>query len=251
MAVAIRIRNRGVDPVGGRWAVDLPAGFAVAGDVPSAEFALDGLGETRIGLHIVARRARDIGISNRLWLGLDLHRRPAVEAIPIVLMGARRWLVSRAVAGENLESDDAFVAGLALEKPAGGSPWRTASWSGNELLVEPHFKRKPGILFLRHFVRSPEARKVILGVPTNARMKLWLNGLLVKTNETPIAFRPNLTGDGANYVTSDLPGGWSQIVIKLERGREPIEAHFTVACDEPFFHGMDDLEQTRFPWETA
>jgi len=129
-----------------------------------------------------------------------------------------------------------------------GEGWRDVSWPENALEIEPYFRDQPGAIYLRHFLHSPESRKITLGVPNNSKMRLWLNGKVVHETLKVVSLRPNYRGDGSNYVSAVLQQGWNQVMTKILRGDKPVEAHFIVA-DAEWHHGMVDLVQCRFPWE--
>ena len=88
-----------------------------------------------------------------------------------------------------------------------------------------------------------------IGIPNSYKMKLWMNGTLIKKTEQIVPLRPNLSGDGSNYADAEMPKGWSHFLVKIERGKEPIEAHFLISL-LPWCDGMGDMEETRFPWES-
>lgn len=249
MALRIVLKNRGSDAVEGRYTLDLPEGFSFGLGEREASFQIEGSGEKAFEIRVAAQSAAKILTANVGWLKLSTHRRPALDAIPVVMMGARRWLTSQVLAGQALECDDALLNDLRYDAAPDSSKWSVANWQGNELDVEPLFGGKPGVIYLRHFVYNPEKRKTNLGVSNNGRMKLWLNGKLIKSMDKQGIFRPGLGGDGQSNTVVELPEGWSHVLIKLERMKDPLQAHFTAAYQEGFWHGMDDLEQTRFPWE--
>jgi len=87
-------------------------------------------------------------------------------------------------------------------------------------------------VFFFNSIWSPEETEVILGVSNTGRMRLWLNGELRHTTTVQVnGLRPNLGnggGDGANYCNVTLHAGWNDMLIKLERGERPLEAHVTL-----------------------
>jgi ADP-ribosylglycohydrolase len=198
-----------------------------------------------VHLSVSATDPGRIGVTNRGELRLIVHGRPAVESIPVVLMGARRWLVFPS-SSQPLD-EQALLSRISMSAPTEG--WQVAEFAGNELVVEPYFAGRPGLLYLLHFVNNPEARTARLGVPTDGRMKLWLNGNPLHETREVVPLRPSLGGEESNYVDCDLPQGWSHVLIRLERGESPLQAHFTAAFGPPWWHGFHDLGQTRFPWD--
>lgn len=128
-----------------------------------------------------------------------------------------------------------------------GAPWTMHAWPENALLVEPLFGGSPGVVYLRHYIHSPAKRKARAGVPNSNRMVLWMNGRKVQETRHVIPLRPNYSGEGSNYATVTLKEGWNHVLVKIERGDKPIEAHFTIADRNDMDRGFHDLVQWRQP----
>jgi ADP-ribosylglycohydrolase len=201
--------------------------------------------------------------SNRATLLVQPRERPAEVAVPVVLVGARRWLLwgpeaaGDADAGALLDRPRApedFLArgGSAsrLEAEGRGSGWHVSHAPGNALpdTIEPDWT---GVLYARLFLRSPRAQDVRLGVPATCPRKLWLNGRLVHEVRRPSLLRPNYSGDGASYVDSALERGWNDVLIKYARDASapPFTAHLTLSTTGRLYHGLVDVEWTCLPWE--
>ena len=111
-----------------------------------------------------------------------------------------------------------------------------------------------GVLYFLHYIKSEKEQETILGVPTNGRMQLWLNGELAHETEAKTFFRPNGIGDGANYVETTLQEGWNQILIKLEKSDSSLRAHFVPTRPDPE-HPINNgatllgVNHARWPWE--
>ncbi|RJS76047.1 hypothetical protein CW712_02870 [Candidatus Bathyarchaeota archaeon] len=97
---------------------------------------------------------------------ITVDQKPDVLRLPLNFVGGFRWLVSE-VFREPLSLETVFP----VEKDAGsmepGEGWKPVSWPENALEIEPLFKGRPGVIYLRHFIYSPDARDVMLGVPNN------------------------------------------------------------------------------------
>jgi hypothetical protein len=153
----------------------------------------------------------------------------ALCAVPLVLLGGSKWLVSPLFEGKTLEDDcgidESLVPSTMLEE------WSIYWRSGNDLSPESFYRGKPGSVFFFNSIWSPEETEVILGVSNTGRMKIWLNGQLCHTTVQPTCLRPNLGnggGDGSNYCNIILHSGWNDMLIKLERGEKLLEAHVTL-----------------------
>ncbi len=253
----VTLQNRGGAPLSGTVELALPEGFA-SEQAGTHYFELSGHGKQVLApITVTANGPQYIRTRNTAWLTLTLDKRPAIEAVPLVMIGARKWLVSEVEQGGTLESFD--ISGIT--DPYIGVPegWRPVTMAGNELEVEPLYNGKPGVLGLQHFFYNPEARAIRIAVPNNYRMRVMLNGKAQKQTSHPIPCHPSFWGDCdpvlqwddmfINTCNVEMPEGWNHIFIVLERGEEPMRAFLNMSYDPELLHGCDDLEQTRFPWD--
>jgi hypothetical protein len=195
-----------------------------------------------------------IGDTNRCTLALAFRERPALPELPLVILGGFRWLMSPALAGTLETAIGLDETAMVTRSP---SNWSESWRAGNDLELEVAFKGAPGVIYLLHFIDSPVAQEVIVGVSNTSRMKLWLNGTLEHETSKTTGLRPNQGnggGDGANYKTCHFRAGSNQILIKIERGAFPLQAHFTLGRpDRKYFkclgHAVLGLGRSSFPWE--
>jgi len=188
---------------------------------------------------------RALNTTNQASLSIYLNKRPLLEQVPLVFIAANRWLISK-VFREGQESS-------ALEsnpEPTGTNKgWAVASFPENELLLEKKFEGRSGIIYLRHYVLSSDARNVRVGLPSNCLFRMWLNGNMIHDVQTEGILRPSYWGDGRSYVNTGLREGWNQFFIKVVRKDNPVQAHFTMADNDRFNYGFTDLVEYKFPWE--
>lgn len=194
--------------------------------------------------------------TNRLWLTIDIKGEPAVPAIPIVLLGGSKWLISPLYAGKTLQ-DDCGIDELSIFEQ---HPKKfDVQWNpGNKLNLGNCFQEK-GVLYALHHIYSENEKDVVLGVPNNGKMKLFLNGEMIHETVNVVPVRANLGNGGAlgdlnNYKVTALKAGWNQILIKLEMVMSPQDSHFTIGgmsqvCIKN--HGMPvlGLKRNMFSWE--
>lgn len=194
---------------------------------------------------------------NTCEIKIRLKERPELPAIPVVFIGGSRWLVSEVFAGKKLEND----CGVLEEKWFDAKPerWREMWFSDNDLKAEEIFEKRKGVIYFLHFIYSYMRQKVVIGVPTNGRMKIWMNGRFLHQTTSKVPFRPSQgnsggRGDGSNYTKALLEEGWNQFLIKVEKDSEPIQVHFLLgSVDEE--HPINDggpvlgVRRSLFPWE--
>jgi ADP-ribosylglycohydrolase len=241
----VTFRNRQKEPLTLTTWLDLPEGFSYSPRERTV-IKLPPSGEMEIEFSIIAPEPCLINTANYCWLKILTEGRPLSEALPVILVGARRWLISPLFTGATIETPIPLEESLNLTDFA--KDWTVVSWPDNELQIEPYFAGNPGVIYLCHFVNSPEERMVRVGVPNSWRMKLWVNGEFAKQTEKIVPARPSYWGDESNYADVKFDKGWNTIVIKLERGKEPVKAYLTLA-EPTLCAGLWDILQTRFPWE--
>jgi ADP-ribosylglycohydrolase len=202
-------------------------------------------------------KASRVDVSNKAILNLDISDRPAPEAVPIVLVGASKWLIVGPFpdeGGSSLENLLPPEEEFDIDGIWKGAEGRMVSWEEywfeeNQLDLEPIFGGKPGAILMRHYLRSPDDRPARIGFPTNGGIRVRLNGReIIRTNDPNHIPRPNYGGYPPYYVNTNLRAGWNELEIKLVRYDKPIEAHF-ILCDVGLVPGFADVLESRFPWD--
>ncbi|MBS7606415.1 MAG: ADP-ribosylglycohydrolase family protein [Candidatus Bathyarchaeia archaeon] len=242
----ISIENKCLTSISGILSISVPSGWTLE-PVASYQLSLNAHEKASFKFSVTAS-AKDINASNECLVKVLLYNRPRLLSVPIVFVGGFRWLVSE-VFRKPLSLEAVFPPEEDKDLYEIGEGWRIASWPENSLEIESFFNGKPGIIYLRHFIYSPEERKALIGVPNNSRMRFWLNGELIHETIKPVPLRPSYKGDRSNYAWVNLRRGWNHLMIKIMRESNPLEAHFTIASGE-WYSGMTDLIHWRFPWES-
>ena len=237
-----------------RAVLEVPEGFLAA--PPEKQNLRLGPKESMEIEYEIQAKPEQIRESNLCWLNMQIKNEPAVPAIPIVLLGGNRWMISQFYPNQTIEDDCGLDEHAWFVHPPEGF---TEQWhAGNDLEMGNYFSQK-GVVYALHQLYSEEEKDVVLGVPNNGFMKLYLNGEWIHTTIHKTALRANLgnggaLGDLSNYKVTKLRKGWNQILIKLQADELPAEAHFTIGgmshvCEKN--HGMPVLGlcRSRFLWE--
>ena len=241
----ISVENLRPEMISGTVTVDPPNGWTLK---PQSEYRFElKARESREFKFSLTASVQNIRTSNHGTIKILLDQRPEVLRLPLNFVGGFRWLVSQ-VYREPVSLDATFPPEKDVNSLNLDDGWKAVSWPENALEIEPLFEGQPGIIYLRHFIYSPNERKVIMGVPNTNRMKLWLNGEMIHETERVVPLRPNYSGDGSNYTKAVLKEGWNHIMVKILREEKPIAAHFMIAHEE-WHRGMVDIIQHKFPWE--
>ncbi len=193
--------------------------------------------------------------SNRLFLRITPRDRPAEAVLPVVLVGARRWLLWEArpettgIAAELLDYafSPEFTSADRLSR-AGAEGWHYAHSLDYAVPLPPDWT---GVRYARLFLHTPRPRDARVGIPATCPRKLWVNGAPVLTVPEASLFRPNYGGDHHSYVDVSLQQGWNDVLIKYARDPESpaFAAHCILATPGPLFHGIHDVQWTGLPWE--
>ena len=229
--------------------VELPEGWQLGTPMP---VTVEVAAESRTALPMSLTCCPDcIGLTNRGTITVDIDGRPALLRIPLAFLGGFRYLASPVYEGKNLDSDFGIDEKAVFDAVPHG--WREIWRRTNDLKAEELFDGKAGVLYLVHYIKSEESQPALIGVPNSNRMKIYLNGKFLHTTADVVPLAPNEGGDGSNYAKGTLKAGWNQILIKLERTDQPLEAHFLASgVDEqhPINNGdaLMGIERARLPW---
>ncbi len=257
-ASKITVKLKNLHPVEKQMDIrlELPEGFYLKGQ-GTEQLVLAPEGDAQMIYEICADAAQ-IRETNQCWLKIRIGGEPAIPAIPIVLLGGNRWMISRLYPDKTIEDACCVDEQSWFVRPPEQfeEQWNT----GNDLSLGTRFSEK-GVIFALHQFYSEEDKEVVLGVPNNGYMKLYLNTELIHTTKEKTALRANLgnggaLGDLSNYKVTTISKGWNQILIKLQADELPQEAHFTIGgmstvCVKN--HGMPVLGlcRSRFLWEIS
>lgn len=251
----LRIMNPHLERINTTISIDLPVDWGITpADPVTVEVEPKSYVEVA---YSVTAPGYAIDETNNGTIKIKVKNRPELLRLPLVFIGGTKWLASPVFEGKTLEDE----CGVEETKQFNGRPanWRQFWRAENDLKIEDLFAGKAGINYLLHFIHSETEQKVIIGVPNTNRMKIWLNGQFLHETSSIVPLRPNqgngvVSGDGSNYAKAVLNKGWNQVLVKIERGEEPLQAHFTIGCiDEMHPKNNGDtlmgVIRSKFIWE--
>jgi hypothetical protein len=192
--------------------------------------------------------------TNTLYLQIAADERPAQPAVPIVLIGARRFRFSGPYT--NGAAADLYAQVLPPEARSGSEPaerggeWHDGAALDNALPLADALAGG-GALYVQTFLWSPAERAAVLGAPGNCPRKLWLNGELLATPDNDRPIRPNYNGDGQSYAPVTLKSGWNEVLIKYVRIADaaPFAGHLILVTPDDLRTALVDVGWTRLPWD--
>jgi len=255
--VGVRLESTSPIPLEVEVELKEPEGWEVS---PGAQrMVLPPGGKVGLNFEVSAQGPAFVTPSNRFYIEVVPSSRPALPAIPVVLVGESKWLAAGPFTAVGNDLDVKYGPELSNPLAPEGSwegregqevRWTEVYFPESELPVESFFDGRPGVIYLRHYFWGPEERTVRVGLPTNAGVRVWMNGEQVlevfDPNHHP---RPNYGGYGRFYRDVRMKAGWNWVLVKLVRGDRLVEAHFILCGPGPFYEGIPDLLRTRFPWE--
>jgi ADP-ribosylglycohydrolase len=234
--------------------IELPNGWRIS-PLAQTEIVLAS-NETREFVFEAAADGQYIKETNRGWIILEAKHRPAMPALPLVFVGGSRWLISELFEGKTIDDTCGIQEDVLFDGALDG--WSDEWRAGNDLEMDGRFT-KNGVIYLLHHLWSEEEKPVVVGVPNNGRMKVWMNGMLLHQTREIVPLRATqgnggALGDTSNYKTTVLQRGWNRFLIKLERINSPEQAHFVVGGLHPTCvknHGepLLGVNRSEFDWE--
>ncbi len=248
------IRNTSPEVLPVTATMNLPAGWQT---IEAQTISLPSLGEATLDWLVKVPKAGRLENSNLLSLRLQSPQRLAQTETPIVLIGARRYRISRpyalpAGAADTL-LDHAFDPEEFHGQDAGQPSARVGLGAihhalGHDLALGPILPAGHAI-YVQAFLSAATERKIILGLPASGPVKSWVNGQVVHNLADHARFRPSTHKDRA-YLDIPLHQGMNEVLVKFIRpaGAEPFDAHF-ILTENPQNRGVVDVRWTRLAWD--
>jgi hypothetical protein len=186
--------------------------------------------------------------SNTLRLLVEVPGRPALPAVPIVLIGARRFRYAGPFSGSGAADGDMLHHAFEPEQQGNTVRWNEGFALDNALPLGDVFTTA-GALYVQTYLWSNDVHEAWIGAPANCPTKLWVNGTLAVENTSYRPVRPNYGGDGDSYAHVSLAQGWNELMIKFVRGADaaPFEAHLLASTPDRLHNGLEQLGWTRLP----
>ena len=239
----VKIENRRPEPLRGRLFVTAPQGWRV--EPGEAEVSLDP-GEA-CSLTVTVVPSENVRPSQRVEFALEAGGERVVERCALV--GARRWIVYGPFDNSDGRGlDRAFLPepDIRLEAappPDAEEPFeRREVWVPTDRIPVDEFfgTPMPFVLYLLHYVKSPEEREALLFVGSSDGLKIWLNGQLVH-EEHPHRFpHPH-----SARVEFKLREGWNALLVKVARCGPSCELRLRLLGKD--LQAMVDLDRASLP----
>lgn len=143
------------------------------------------------------------------------------------------WLVAGPYATENKSGHDMLDDPFPPENPADAKvEWRTQPRTADkgdfwhvDLLNSGG--RDDSAMYLRTYVRSPDARPAMLELGSDDGVKVWLNGAVIHSNRILRGCEP-----AQDKVAVELRAGWNEIMLKVTNGNGGFGACLRVRTPE-------------------
>ena len=169
--IKILVENTRNDAMQGDVEVSMPAGWKVEPAGPQ-HVEVPVRGTTTLAFSLSVGSAKALHNANHGLLQVSSIGRPVEPALPVVVVGARRWLVSDPIALASEASsalEQFFPAEAALAgrfSPSTAEGWIIVAGPDNAVPLPTDWT---GIRYARLFLRSPRALEARIGIPEPAR----------------------------------------------------------------------------------
>jgi ADP-ribosylglycohydrolase len=253
-AVTTHLANRHSVAIDVRCKLAAPAGWEVEPQLASVTIAPHAT--AALVWTIAAPAPAHLQNTNTLYLHVQADQRSAQPAVPIVLIGARRFRVAGPYTLPDATDRELYDRSFDPEMPdatvVGG---RKGNWQeGNALdnaLPVTELLADGGAVYVQTFLWNSKAQRATIGIPGSGPRKLWVNDALAVDCFSRRPLRPNYNGDGEAYAQVDLVEGWNELLVKYVRTPDmpPFGAHLVAATADDLRHGLVDIGWTRFPWD--
>lgn len=209
----------------------VPLTVTLVWDVPSewrvepmrSSVTLPARGIVGVNAHITA--PIKLPQTQTLWCQIRVQERPAEMAVPITLIGERRYLVRR-----------------------NGGEWQTEWLPDSELPLERWLGGKPGTVECRLWAWSPRTQRAVIGFPCNAAFQLSFNGTeILNTHQPDFFVRPGQQGPASHYATVTMKQGWNEVAVKVERGEKPVNAYLLFTDPSDLHKHLTEIMLTQIP----
>jgi len=219
--VSVWLHNREPVPLTVTIAWDVPNDWQV--EPMSSSVTIPAKGTVGVNAHICA--PVNLPQTQTLWVQVRVHERPSEVAVPVTLIGERKWLV-RKNSGE----------------------WQTEWLPDSQLPLERWFGGKPGVLEAKLWVWSPSTKIAVIGFPCNAAFQLSFNGAeILNTHQPDYLVRPGQQGPASHYAQVTLRQGWNEVALRIERHDRPVDAYLLFTDPTDLHRHLTDIVLTQSP----
>jgi hypothetical protein len=219
--VSVWLLNREPIPLTVTLAWDVPSHWQV--EPMSSSVTIPAKGIVGINAHVCA--PVNLPQTQTLWVQVRVHERPSEVAVPVTLIGERKWLVRK-----------------------NGGEWQTEWLPDSQLPLERWFGGKPGVVEAKLWVWSPSTRPAVIGFPCNAAFQLSFNGAeILNTHQPDYLVRPGQQGPASHYTRVTLRQGWNEVSLRIERHDRPVDAYLLFTDPTDLHRHLTDIVLTQSP----
>jgi hypothetical protein len=219
--VSVWLLNREPIPLTVTLAWDVPSHWQV--EPMSSSVTIPAKGIVGINAHVCA--PVNLPQTQTLWVQVRVHERPSEVAVPVTLVGERKWLVRK-----------------------NGGEWQTEWLPDSQLPLERWFGGKPGVVEAKLWVWSPSTRPAVIGFPCNAAFQLSFNRAeILNTHQPDYLVRPGQQGPASHYARVTLRQGWNEVSLRIERHDRPVDAYLLFTDPTDLHRHLTDIVLTQSP----
>jgi ADP-ribosylglycohydrolase len=252
------ITNPHPDPIRVNCELYTPDGWQTG--TRQREVTLSPHSSTEISWIIPVPPAPNVDNTNTLYLAVQPLGYSAQPAIPLVLIGARKYRYAGPYTREEQSAhellDQVFepetLNGSFLSQDSRAGIWNECTAFDNAL---PFGKilANGGALYVQAYLWSPAAYPVWMGTATTCPAKYWVNGTFIAESFVYRPLRPQYGGleETGCFAHVQLLEGWNEVLLKFARTADApaFEGHFLWSTADDLHNGLPEIRWTRLPWD--
>lgn len=215
---------------------------------------------TEISWALPVPPARSVENTNTLYLALQAQGYAAQPAVPLVLIGARKYRYAGPYTGEDQSTQDLLDQVFepeTLRGPIFSQEGRAGLWNEcaafDNALPFGNILAHGGAFYVQGYLWSPVPSQVWMGTATTCPAKLWVNGEFVAEAPGYRPLRPQYAGleETGCFARVQLLEGWNEVLLKFARTaiNPAFEGHFLLSTADDLHHGLPQIRWTRLPWD--
>lgn len=218
--ITIWLRNKEPAPIRVQLLWHADGGYCVEPDRHEIVIEPNGVS----GIDALISAPEKLQQSKTLWLTVNVKERPTEFAVPITLIGEKKWHVKV------------------------NEGWRVEWVKDSQVPIEQWLGGKTGAVEALIWLHSPTRKEVVVGFPCNAEFELSLNGIkLLSAHQPDYLVRPGQQGPQSHYARTWLKVGWNKVSVKIKRNDKPANAYLILTDPNDLHRHVTDVTMTQSP----
>lgn len=252
------LTNPHPDPIQVSCALYVPDGWPIG--MYQREVTLSPYASAEITWTISVPPAHHVENTNTLYLAVQARGYTAQPALPLVLIGARKYRYAGPYTDEKQAALDLLKQEFAPETINGplllpesrGGVWNECTLFDNALPFGEALANG-GALYVQAYLWAPAPYQVWMGTATTCPAKFWVNGTFIAESFDYRPLRPQYGGteETGCFAQVQLLAGWNEVLLKFARTADApaFAGHFVWSTADDLHNGLPEITWTSLPWD--